>query len=362
MVLCLLFRDITAMVDQRLPLEDVEGVFTIMPTPATEEAGTDPEAEFTVDLEESRRGARRLVEDGADAIMLTGTFGEAHAITDEEYEQFTGAVIDAVDGDIPVVAGPTTVSVRHTIKRAKIARDLGASGIMTGRPMWCKLPPEGIVDFYRDVAEAVPELGIVAYDNPGAFKGRIRVWDELAEIPNMVGAKFVGIGIDYRTAITQVRDSDGEMVIMPIDRDWMTARTWYPDRNPAAWSSSGSCGQLPVTMLRDAMQQDDMDVVRELVKRITATQETFFPDGSREQFYMYNVPVEKIRYNAAGYINCGPSRRPYHNIPEEHAEGARIAGERWRELVEELENDDELQSALYGDERRTESAVAPAQP
>jgi 4-(2-carboxyphenyl)-2-oxobut-3-enoate aldolase len=344
------------MVDQRLTVDDVEGIFALMPTPATEDAGTDPEAEFTVDLEETRRGARRLVEDDVEAIMLTGTFGEAHSITDEEYEQFTQAVIDTVDGAVHVIAGPTTTSTRHTIKRAKMARDMGADGVMCGRPMWCKLPPEGVVDFYRDVAEAVPELGVIAYDNPGAFKGRISVWDELAEIPNVVAAKFVGMGIDYRAAETQVRDSDGDMIIMPIDRDWITARMWYPDSNPAAWSSSASCGPLPVTMLRDAVEQENDWAISELVRRITETQETFFPDGSREQFYMYNVPVEKIRFNAAGYINSGPSRRPYHNIPEEHAAGARLAGERWRTLIDELEQDDELQSALYGNERRTESA------
>jgi dihydrodipicolinate synthase/N-acetylneuraminate lyase len=343
------------MTDQRLTLDDVEGIFALMPTPATDDADTDPEAEFTIDLEATERGARRLADDDVDAIMLTGTFGEAHALTDEEYERFTERVIDAVDGDAFVVAGPTTTSTRHTISRAKTARDLGADGIMCGRPMWSKLPPEGVVDFYTDVAEAVPELGIVAYDNPGAFKGRIRVWDELAAIPNVVGAKFVGIGIDYRSAITQVRDSTGEMIIMPIDRDWFTARTWYPDRNPAAWSSSGSCGLLPVTMLRDAMAQEKYDTVRELVQRITATQETFFPDGSREQFYMYNVPVEKIRFNAAGYIESGPSRRPYHHIPQEHADGAALAGERWRELVEDLQEDEELQRELYGENRRTES-------
>jgi 4-(2-carboxyphenyl)-2-oxobut-3-enoate aldolase len=348
-------KNVRQMVDQRLTVDDVEGIYALMPTPATEDAATDPEAEFTVDLAETRRGARRLVADDVDAIMLTGTFGEAHSLTDDEYEQFTAAVIDAVDGETPVIAGPTTVTTRETIKRAKIARDLGADGAMCGRPMWCKLPPEGVVDFYRDVAEAVPELGIVAYDNPGAFKGRIRVWDELAAIDNVVGAKFVGIGIDYRTAITQVRDSEGDMVIMPIDRDWLTARTWYPDRNPAAWSSSASCGPLPVTMLRDAMQQGNDEAIKSLVRRITATQETFFPDGSREQFYMYNVPVEKIRFNAAGYIDSGPSRRPYHNIPDEHAEGAALAGERWRGLVEELEEDDELQTALYGNDRRVEA-------
>ena len=344
------------MAHQRLTVEDVEGIYSIMPTPTTEEAGTDPETEFAVDLEEAKRGARRLAEDDIDAIMINGTFGEAHAITDEEYKEFTRTVIDTAGEDTYVLAGPTSTSVRHTIQRAKTARDLGADGLLLGRPMWCKLPQEGIVDFYRDVAETVPELGVVAYDNPGAFKGRIRVWDELAELENIVAAKFVGIGIDYRTAITQVRDSDGEMVIMPIDRDWLTARTWYPDRNPAAWSSSASCGPLPVTMLRDAMQQGDFEAVRTLVQRITATQETFFPDGSRDQFYMYNVPVEKIRFNAAGYIDSGASLRPYHNIPDEHAEGAELAGERWRELVEDLEEDDELQQQIYGDVSRAESA------
>lgn len=343
------------MPSQRLTVDDVEGIFVIMPTPTTDDAGTDPEAGFTVDLEETKRGARRLVEDDVDAIMLTGTFGEAHALTDEEYQEFTKTVVETVDGEVPVIAGPTTVSTRHTIERAKYARDIGADGLMCGRPMWCKLPPEGIVDFYRDIAEAVPEMGIIAYDNPGAFKGRITVWDELAEIPQVVGAKYVGIGISYRTAIQQVRESDGEMRIMPIDRDWLTARTWYPDVNPAAWSSSGSCGPLPVTMLRDAMFQENDAVIKELVRRITKTQETFFPDGEREQFYMYNVPVEKIRFNSAGYIECGPSRRPYHNIPEEHAEGARIAGERWRGLVEELQGNEEIQSALYGDDWQTES-------
>ena len=345
------------MANQRLALDDVEGIFAIMPTPAVEGADESPSIDFTIDLDETRRGARRLVKDDIDAIMLTGTFGEAHAITDEEYEQYTGAVIDEVDGDIPVLAGPTTTSTRHTIKRAQIARDLGADGLLCGRPMWCKLPPEGIVDFYQDIANAVPELGIVAYDNPGAFKGRITVWDELAEIPQVVAAKYVGIGISYRTAVQQVHKSAGEMRIMPIDRDWLTARTWYPDVNPAAWSSSAACGPLPVTMLRDAIFQENDKAIKELVRRITKTQETFFPDGEREQFYMYNVPVEKIRFNAAEYIDSGPSRRPYHNIPEEHADGARTAGKRWRDLIEDLESDEDLQEALYGESRRTEASA-----
>lgn len=67
------------------------------------------------------------------------------------------------------------------------------------------------------------------------------------------------------------------------------------------------------------------------------------------------IDFQYDRFNAAGYIDSGPSRRPYHSIPDEHAEGAALAGERWRGLVEELDEDDELQTALYGNDRRVEA-------
>ena len=121
------------MANQRLVYEDVEGIFAIMPTPATEDA-SDPAAEYTLDEAEAERGARKLADDGVDAIMINGTFGEAATLTEEEWKDFTRIVVEAVDGDVPVIAGPTTLNTRDTIRRMKYARDVGADGALLGRP------------------------------------------------------------------------------------------------------------------------------------------------------------------------------------------------------------------------------------
>ena len=126
---------------QRLTYEDVTGVYGIMATPATPD-GDDVDAEFAVDLAESRRGAEALVEDGIDAIMLNGSFGEAATLTEAEWRAFTKAIVRTVDGRVPVIAGPLTLNTRTTIERATFARDVGADGLLLGRPMWCQLGPE----------------------------------------------------------------------------------------------------------------------------------------------------------------------------------------------------------------------------
>jgi len=38
------------------------------------------------------------------------------------------------------------------------------------------------------------------------------------------------------------------------------------------------------------------------------------------------------RFNAAGYINCGPTRAPYRDLPEVWAKAAEANGKGWAEL------------------------------
>lgn len=336
------------MSELRLTKEDVQGIFTILPTPATED-GDDPTADFTVDREETRRAARALIDDGVDGIMINGTYGEAATLTREEWRTFTSDVIDAVDGDVPVVAGPTTTGTRTTIERAKYARDEGADGLLLGRPMWARCSPETTVEFYRHVAEAVPEMGIVVYDNPGAFKGRLNVpvWEELIEIPQIVAAKYSGgMGAIFREVFRTVQD---DIRFLPIDRDWYVAHTWFPEEAKACWSPASICGPKPIVMLRDAILSGDYRTASWLTNRMTETYQEFYPEGEyKKLFRMYNVPLEKHRFNGAGYIHAGPSRPPYHVIPEEYAEGARETGRRWQAFIDELETMDEIPPADWG--------------
>lgn len=339
------------MPELRLDYDDVRGVFAIMPTPATEDADQ-VDAEHTVDLDEAARGARALVEDDVDAIMINGTFGEAATLTDEEWRDFTATVVEAVDGDVPVVGGPTTLNTRTTIERAKFIREVGGDGLLLGRPMWCQMTDEATAQFYRDVAQAVPELGIVVYYNTAAFKGEysLDLWRELAEIPQVVGAKYGSFDVRYYDVMAEVGDS---VRLMPIEYEWYKAYRWYPDTATACWSGTcASSDPLPVTLLRDALYDSEEAVAKDLADRIWGTTVPFHPEGDRvrrasesELFSYYTIQLDKVRIQAADYINAGPCRRPYHTIPEEHAEGARESGRRWKELVAELREEDPLGSS-----------------
>jgi trans-o-hydroxybenzylidenepyruvate hydratase-aldolase len=67
--------------------------------------------------------------------------------------------------------------------------------------------------------------------------------------------------------------------------------------------------------------------------------ETFLPPGpdgkpNFEEFAHYNIQLEKLRFEAAGYCRPGPVRPPYDALPKEYADGVRECGRRWAVLVE----------------------------
>jgi dihydrodipicolinate synthase/N-acetylneuraminate lyase len=319
----------------RLPVESVRGVFAIMPTPATPDAA-DPAARETVDVDETQRTIRALEDAGVDGVMLTGTSGEAFALTPDEWRTVTRTAAEAAD-DMYVLAGPTTLNTRTTIERAEYAREVGCDGLLLGRPQWNSLSQDAIVHYYRTVADAVPELGIVAYDNPGAFGGPITAWGRLAEIENFVGGKFISIGPGYWEALKRVRMADGDAVIMQMDAYLAAALTWDTDVPLACWSSSVSCGPAPTLALMDALEDGDWKRAVELSERMAWAFETFFPHGDMELFSRHTVSIVKARMSEAGFMEPGPVRPPDPKTPEEFIDGGREAGRRWRELVESVE-------------------------
>lgn len=315
----------------RLTTDDIRGVVGLMPTPATPDAA-DPAARDTVDVEETARAVRALEAAGVDALMLTGTSGEAFALTSDEWRTFTRTAADAVDG-MRILAGATTLNTRTTIDRARFARDVGCDGLLLGRPMWNALTPEATVGFYREVAEAVPELGIMVYDNPGAFKGPVTAWERLAEIDSVVAVKYISVGPAYWEARRQVEAADGDLVVVPMDAYLAATKTWDPALPPVCWSSSVSCGPAPTLALVDALEAGDWPRAVELSQRMAWSFEPFFPEGDMETFGRHTVSIVKARMAEAGFLDPGPVRPPDPHTPEAYLEGGRESGRRWGELV-----------------------------
>lgn len=76
---------------------------------------------------------------------------------------------------------------------------------------------EVAVQFYRDVAEAVPGMNIAIYANPEAFKFDFprAFWAQIAEIPQVVTAKYIGIG----SLMADLAAIKGRIKLLPIDFD-----------------------------------------------------------------------------------------------------------------------------------------------
>lgn len=299
---------------QRLTYEDVRGVYSILPTPAVGDA-TDPNMEFTVDLEESRRDARALVEDGVDAIMINGTFGEAATLTDTEWRTFTQIIVETVGEDVPVLAGPTTLNTRDTIERAKFGRDIGADGLLLGRPMWCQLSSEATLEFYRDVADAVPELGIVLYYNPTAFKNEfdLSLWERIADVPQVIGGKYITLDDSYQTIFERVK---GKLRLMTLEHEWFTAHQMFPEDAKACWSGSASCDPTPVVALRNALEAGELEVTEQLTNQLAKANRPMIPNGDMRTFRTW-------KYSSRS-SNVHSVRIPNRGAPEDDNDGMTV--------------------------------------
>jgi dihydrodipicolinate synthase/N-acetylneuraminate lyase len=324
--------------------QDLRGVMSYPPTPAL--PGADRvDATDTVDLEETERMIRSLIADGVDAIALNGTLGEMGTLTIEEWRAFAGCVAETVrdvDPDFPVFVGATTLNTRDTVSRMRFLADLGLTGTLLGRPMWGEMVAPIMEQFYRDVAEAVPELAIVVYDNTAAFRGIIprSVYKTLVELPQVVAVKYAGgasVGFRYHNDMAHTGTS---FPLMPIETDWFPAWEMYGEELVGmAWSSTTAMGPGPVLELRDALQQGRTEDARWLTERLRWAHEPFIVGQDFFEFAKYNIPLEKIRVNGAGYIKVGKSRVPYteDTVPEVHVKTTAEHVERYDQIKTEVE-------------------------
>jgi dihydrodipicolinate synthase/N-acetylneuraminate lyase len=316
-------------VKQALTAADVTGLVAVVPTPARPDAASWRATE-TISAATTTAMIRSVAAQ-ADMILTMGTFGEGATLTENEAETFTRIVAAANEGRVPIFAGATTLNTRDTINRARKLLDAGAFGLFLGRPMWCKTEEASIVGFYADVAEALQSTPMILYDNPHAFKGKISpdTYRALAQIPNIIAAKYVVLGAQYVDDVDACGDS---LCILPQDCDWFKARRLVGDRASACWTGSAACGMSPLITLRDAILNGHNTTAELVTRDINDSYVPLFPMGDFALFSTYNIPLEKARIAAAGLIDPGPPRPPYHQCPAEYLAGAADAGRRWADL------------------------------
>ncbi len=316
-----------------LTVDDIKGAWAIIPTPARDNA-SDWRASDTVDLDETARAVDGLIEAGIDGILSLGTLGECATLTWEEKKNFIATAVEATAGRVPFFAGTTSLNTRETIRQTRAAYDIGADGTMLGLPMWCSTDVPMAVQFFRDVAEACPDGAICIYANANAFKFQFPppFWAQVSAIPQVIMAKY---GL-LTHLLTDIAVSQKRIKFLPIDGEYYAGARLDPDFIDAFWASGAVCGPAVATALRDeiaqAKQTNDWTRAQQLTGGINESLRYLIPNGDFELFNKYNIGLEKARMDAGGWMKAGPLRPPYHLVPEQYLESAKVSGQKWAEL------------------------------
>lgn len=143
-----------------------------------------------LDVDGAQRLAERLVAQGCEGLVLSGTTGESPTTTDAEKATLVRAVREAVGDRTSIVAGVGTADTRHTVELALAAEKAGADGLLVVAPYYSKPPQEAVEEHFREIADA-SGLPLVLYDIPGRTGTRIEpeTMIRLAGHPRIVAVK-----------------------------------------------------------------------------------------------------------------------------------------------------------------------------
>ncbi len=130
----------------------------------------------------------RLVANGVEVLTPNGNTGEYYALTEPETRRAVESAVAAAGGRADVMAG-VGLSIASAVAAARHAREAGAGSVMVHQLVHPYRSVEGWVAYHRQIAEAVPELGVILYVRDRRITGaQIRqLGDQCA---NVVGVKY----------------------------------------------------------------------------------------------------------------------------------------------------------------------------
>lgn len=118
-----------------------------------------------LDLKRTGEFADRLVTGGTDSIIVCGTTGESPTVFYPQKIEVIKAVVEAVDGRVPVIANVGDNCTADTIDFARDVEPLGVDGFMCVVPYYNKPPQEGLYEHFKAIANST-DLPIVLYNIP----------------------------------------------------------------------------------------------------------------------------------------------------------------------------------------------------
>ncbi|MDO4182377.1 MAG: 4-hydroxy-tetrahydrodipicolinate synthase [Coriobacteriia bacterium] len=159
--------------------------------------------DLELDLKRACELADRLIEGGADSLVINATTGEAPTIFYPQKIELFKAVVEAVAGRVPVIAYAGDNCTADSVDFAQQVEKLGVDGLLLVVPYYNKPPQEGMYQHFKAIAEAV-DLPILLYNIPGRCSVNMTAETTLRlahDVPNIVGIKEASGNMEQVKAI-----------------------------------------------------------------------------------------------------------------------------------------------------------------
>jgi 4-(2-carboxyphenyl)-2-oxobut-3-enoate aldolase len=302
-----------------LSAKDLGGLMAMMPAFATDDAN-DIRATATVDVGRLRQGLDRMIRDGADVIATTGSFGECHTLLPDEFRTLAHECVAVVNKRVPLFVGVTSVNAREAVEKIRHVDGSGADGILLGAPYYFPSTVENAVRFYRDIGELFPKLNIMIYHNPALHHVTLPVaaFTEITKNPAVVAMKDSHRSPEEFVELQKI--IRGKMGVFVFQGQYAT----YAGLGACGlWSIDAWMGPWPYFALRDAVKRGDIEAAKAITLDIV-------PPGQPPANLSWRETASKIGIRMAGYVDPGPLRPPFLEIPPEVMERMRQRVERWK--------------------------------
>ena len=201
----------------------------------------------SLDLDATAAHAEALINSGVSGMIFLGSLGENQPMTGEEKRRVMEAMIETVDGRIPVLSGVAETSTAEAIRYVRDVEKLGADGVMLMPAMLYKGAPEETLAHFRAVAKSTG-LPIMIYNNPISYANDItpELFARLADQKNFIALKESSGDVrritdlhntvgDRYAIFTGVDDLALEASILGIDGWVAGSGIAFPDENQYFW-------------------------------------------------------------------------------------------------------------------------------
>ena len=144
-----------------------------------------------------RKLLRYQIDSGIEAVVISGTTGEASTLSDQEKIELLRESKSFVGNQLLIIAGTGSNNTMHAISLSKSAEENGADGLLVVSPYYNKATATGLIKHYTAISQSV-HIPVIIYNVPGrtGIDIPIEVYKELAEVENIAGVKEASIDIN----------------------------------------------------------------------------------------------------------------------------------------------------------------------